>query len=36
MCQYSAVNGSPTNWHYEHLTKLANSKWNANDRVNSS
>ena len=21
MCQYSAVNGSPTNWHYEHLTK---------------
>ncbi len=25
MCQYSAVNGSPTNWHYEHLTKLANS-----------
>ena len=25
MCQYSAINGCPSEWHYEHLTKLANS-----------
>ena len=25
MCQYSAKNGSPTNWHYGHLQQLANS-----------
>lgn len=25
MCQYSAVNGCPTEWHYDHLSKLANS-----------
>ena len=23
MCQYSSLNGSPTNWHYQHLGKLA-------------
>lgn len=23
MCQYSAINGSPTLWHYNHLSKLA-------------
>ena len=22
MCQYSAVKGNPTNWHYNHLGKL--------------
>lgn len=25
MCQYSAVNGSPSSWHYNHLAKLATS-----------
>jgi 2,4-dienoyl-CoA reductase-like NADH-dependent reductase (Old Yellow Enzyme family) len=25
MCQYSAKNGCPTTWHYNHLSKLANS-----------
>ena len=25
MCQYSGNNGCPTEWHYEHLSKLANS-----------
>lgn len=25
MCQYSAKNGNPTNWHYGHLQQLANS-----------
>ena len=25
MCQYSGKNGEPTNWHFEHLSKLANS-----------
>ena len=24
MCQYSAKNGNPTNWHYAHLEKLMN------------
>jgi 2,4-dienoyl-CoA reductase-like NADH-dependent reductase (Old Yellow Enzyme family) len=23
MCQYSAVDGAPTDWHYDHLTKFA-------------
>ena len=23
MCQYSGVAGSPSNWHYQHLGKLA-------------
>ena len=23
MCQYSAVNGSPSNWHYNHLQNLS-------------
>ena len=22
MCQYSAKNGNPTDWHYKHLSKL--------------
>ena len=25
MCQYSAKNGNPTQWHYDHLSKLVNS-----------
>ena len=25
MCQYSSVDGSPTSWHYKHLTSLVNS-----------
>ncbi len=25
MCQYSGINGCPTDWHYEHLSRLANS-----------
>lgn len=25
MCQYSAINGNPSNWHYGHLQQLANS-----------
>lgn len=25
MCQYSGKNGEPTNWHFNHLSKLANS-----------
>ena len=25
MCQYSALNGSPTLWHYNHLGKLVSS-----------
>ena len=25
MCQYSSVDGSPTSWHYKHLTSLGNS-----------
>ena len=25
MCQYSAINGNPTSWHYGHLQKLAQS-----------
>ena len=25
MCQYSAKNGNPSNWHYGHLQQLANS-----------
>ena len=25
MCQYSAINGCPTEWHYQHLASYANS-----------